>query len=159
MATSVFLVGYRIAQGAGWLDALLSGIALALALLPEEFAVVLAVFPALGAWRLARASVLTRRLAAIETLGATTVLCVDKTGTLTENRMRVAALQTNETTLAVDDATASLPEPVHALLEFALLASPADSPDPMDRAVQRLGQRALVRTEHQIGRASCRERV
>jgi Ca2+-transporting ATPase len=60
-----------------WLGALLAGIALAMALLPQEFTVVLTVLPALGAWRLSKEQVLTRRIAAIETLGATTVLCVD----------------------------------------------------------------------------------
>lgn len=141
--TSVFLVLYYVSQGGGWLEALLAGIALALSLLPEEFAVVLAVFPALGAWRLARARVLTRRLAAIETLGTTSVLCVDKTGTLTENRMSVAVLAAGTAEQAVTELTDSLPEALHELLEYALLASPADSADPMDKAVQRLGQRAL----------------
>jgi Ca2+-transporting ATPase len=76
----------------GWLQGLLAGITLAMAMLPEEFPVVLTVFLALGAWRISQSRVLTRRLPAIETLGAATVLCVDKTGTLTENRMAVAEL-------------------------------------------------------------------
>jgi Ca2+-transporting ATPase len=75
-----------------WLQALLAGIALAMAMLPEEYPVVLTVFPALGARRLSKEGVLTRRINAIETLGATTVLCSDKTGTLTENRMTVTHL-------------------------------------------------------------------
>jgi Ca2+-transporting ATPase len=147
-AASLLLVGWYVATGGAWLDAILAGIALALALLPEEFAVVLAVFPALGAWRLSGANVLTRRLAAIETLGTTSVLCVDKTGTLTENRMSVAALYAQGTLLPVDERTSSLPEPLHPLVEYALLASPDGSPDPMDQAVQRLGQRTLRATEH-----------
>jgi Ca2+-transporting ATPase len=147
-ALSILLVLYYVATGGAWLDAILAGIALALALLPEEFAVVLAVFPALGAWRLSRVNVLTRRLSAIETLGTTSILCVDKTGTLTENRMSVATLYANGARLDVDDTTSELPEPMHPLVEFAVLASPADSPDPMDKAVQRLGQRALRATEH-----------
>jgi Ca2+-transporting ATPase len=72
-----------------WLNGLLAGITLAMANLPEEFPVVLTVFLALGGWRISRKRVLTRQPAAIETLGATTVLCVDKTGTLTENRMAI----------------------------------------------------------------------
>jgi Ca2+-transporting ATPase len=145
---SVALVAFYVGTGGGWLEALLAGIALAIALLPQEFAVVLAVFPALGALGLARAHVLTRRLAAIETLGTTSVLCVDKTGTLTENRMSVAELYGDGVACAVDDATAELPEPVHALLEFALLASGPDSADPMDSALHRFGQRVLRGTEH-----------
>jgi Ca2+-transporting ATPase len=147
-ALSVLLVAWYIASGGAWMDAVLAGIALALSLLPEEFAVILTVFPALGAWRLSRANVLTRRLSAIETLGTTSILCVDKTGTLTENRMSVAALYVGGTLLQVDESTESLPEPYHPLLEYALLASPQDSAEPMDKAVQRLGQRTLRATEH-----------
>ena len=73
-----------------WLDAFLGGIALSMSLLPEEFPVILTVFMVMGAWRISRAGVLTRRSAAIETLGAATALCTDKTGTLTENRMTIA---------------------------------------------------------------------
>ena len=69
------------------LGAVLAGLTLAMAIVPEEFPVVLTVFLALGAWRISRRGVLTRRMPAIEMLGAATVLCVDKTGTLTENRM------------------------------------------------------------------------
>jgi Ca2+-transporting ATPase len=147
-AASIFLAAYLVFTGGEPLQALLVGIALALALLPAEFALVLAIFPALGAWRLARANVLTRRLTAIETLGATSVLCVDKTGTLTENRMSVSVLYADGQSLGVDDSTNVLPEPFHALLEFAMLASAADSPEPMDKALQRIGQRALAGTEH-----------
>jgi Ca2+-transporting ATPase len=141
---SLMLVLYYVARGAGLLQALLAGLALALAMLPEEFAVVLAVFPALGAWRLARVNVLTRRLAAIETLGATTVLCVDKTGTLTENRMSIAALYADgiewDPNLVPDP---PLPEAFADLLEFGVLASRSESFDPMDSALHRLGADVL----------------
>ena len=83
---------YDMLRG-GWLDAVLAGIALGMSMLPEEFPVVLTVFMAMGAWRISRARVLTRRAAAIETLGSATVLCTDKTGTLTENRMSIAELR------------------------------------------------------------------
>ena len=76
-----------------WLQALLGGIALGMSMLPEEFPLVLTVFMVMGAWRMSRARVLTRRAAAIEMLGSATVLCTDKTGTLTENRMTVAELR------------------------------------------------------------------
>ena len=86
------VVLYGLFRG-GWLDALLAGIALGMSMLPEEFPVVLTVFMAMGAWRISRARVLTRRASAIETLGSATVLCTDKTGTLTENRMSIAELR------------------------------------------------------------------
>lgn len=148
-----------------WLSALLAGIALAMALLPQEFSVVLTVIPALGAWRLSQHKVLTRRIAAIETLGATSVLCVDKTGTLTENRMTVAQLYAEQRGapgtppnagsavqgdhLAIDySATAELPETFHTLVEFSILASMTDPFDPMEKAFHRLGQHFLSNTEH-----------
>jgi len=130
-----------------WLEATLAGLALAISLMPEEFPVILSVFMALGAWRIARSRVLTRRAPAIETLGSATVLCVDKTGTLTQNRMVVRALIGDS--LAVDpDAAAPLPEAVHAVLEYAILASQRDPFDPMDRALKELGERTLQGTEH-----------
>ncbi len=132
-----------------WLAALLAGIALAMAMLPEEYPVVLTVFPALGAWRLSKEKVLTRRIAAIETLGATSVLCVDKTGTLTENRMTVARLWAGDDRFTVDyDAPGELPEAFHALVEFSILASETDPFDPMDKAFHRLGEHFLADTEH-----------
>ncbi len=129
-----------------WLQGLLAGIALAMAVLPEEFPVVLTLFMALGAWRVSKSRVLTRRLPAIEALGSATVLCSDKTGTLTENRMRIARLWTPGTLHVLQDE--ALPEPVHEVLEFGILASQRDPFDPMEQAFHRLGNRALAGTEH-----------
>jgi P-type Ca2+ transporter type 2C len=103
------------------------------------------VFLALGAWRIARHRVLARRPAAVETLGAVTVLCVDKTGTLTENRIGVARLVTAD---AAIDAGGALPEEVHALVEVALLACPREPTDPIDRAIAALAGDRLAGTEH-----------
>ncbi len=93
---AIVAIAYGVLRG-HWAEAILAGVTLAMGILPEEFPVVLTVFLALGAWRISKHNVLTRRMPAIETLGATTVLCVDKTGTLTENRMRVAVLETADT--------------------------------------------------------------
>ena len=136
-----------------WLEALLAGIALAMAILPEEYPVVLTVFPAMGARRLARQGVLTRRINAIETLGATTVLCSDKTGTLTENRMAVSHLVAGGVALDSHlDLTAgsvdALPEAFHTLVEYAILASVVQPFDPMEQAFHQLGQQFLTHTEH-----------
>ncbi len=119
-----------------WLDAILAGIALGMSMLPEEFPVVLTVFMAMGAWRISRARVLTRRAAAIETLGSATVLCTDKTGTLTENRMSVAELQAadGETCRVREAAGAELPSTFRELAQTGALASTPNSSDPMDRA-------------------------
>ena len=83
----VFLVTYQ--HSGRIIDGILSGITLAMALIPEEFPVILTVFLSMGAYRLAKKNSLIRRLPSVETLGAVSVLCVDKTGTLTRNRMEV----------------------------------------------------------------------
>ncbi len=133
----------------GWLDAILAGVTLAMGILPQELPVIMIVFLALGARRLAGHQVLTRRLDAIETLGQTTVLCVDKTGTLTENRMAVAVLSVGEQTLDLRGLLpASLPEPFHELLEYAVLASETDPHDPMERAFHALAAAQLAGTGH-----------
>ena len=116
------------------LDSLLAGIALAIAILPEEFPVILTVFLALGAWRIARHQVLARRIAAVETLGAITVLAADKTGTLTQNRMAVAAWDDGRDAAHADDLP--LPAALRELVRTALLATPAGSADPMEQAIR-----------------------
>jgi Ca2+-transporting ATPase len=126
----------------GWLDALLSGIALGMSALPQEFPLVLTVFLAMGAWRISRARVLARRVAAIETLGAATVLCTDKTGTLTQNRMTIIALlagndywrQANKRPIDGKFAT---------LLEYGILASAREPFDPMEKAFHALAAERL----------------
>lgn len=127
------------------LTSLLSGIALAMSILPEEIPVILTVFLALGAWRIARQKVLTRRVPAIETLGSITVLAVDKTGTLTQNRMHVAELRTQEARFA--DGESVLPAPLRELAYAAMLATPHDSFDPMEKAIRHFGSHWLEDTE------------
>ena len=132
-----------------WVKGILAGITLAMATLPEEFPLVLTVFLVLGAWRMSQSKVLTRRSAAIEALGAVTVLCTDKTGTLTVNRMTVTDLVAGgEHWTLPAGAEATLPEAVHRVVEFAILASRLDPFDPMERAFCDLGERFLQQTEH-----------
>lgn len=132
-----------------WLEGLLAGITLAMALLPEEFPVVLTIFLALGAWRIAQQHVLTRRVPAIETLGAATVLCTDKTGTLTLNQMAVRALVAQGQRYDVPyETSVLLPEGFHALLEYGILACQREPFDPMEQAILRLGEHTLAQTEH-----------
>ncbi|MGE5192630.1 MAG: cation-translocating P-type ATPase [Deltaproteobacteria bacterium] len=135
-----------------WLHGFLAGITLAMAMLPEEFPVVLTIFLALGAWRLSKQQVLPRRVPAIETLGAASVLCVDKTGTLTMNQMTIRKLVTAAKILDLERISrGGLPENVHELVEFGILASQRDPFDPMERAFHDLGRRYLADTEHLHG--------
>ena len=125
---------YGLLRG-GWIEAVLAGIAIGMSMLPEEFPVVLAVFLAMGAWRIGKAGVLTRRAAAIEALGSATVLCTDKTGTLTENRMSVAELWLPSGETVRMRADAAVPEAFHGLIGTAALASAAEPTDPMEIAL------------------------
>jgi Ca2+-transporting ATPase len=147
-SSALLAVVYGLLHGE-WIKGILAGITLAMATLPEEFPLVLTVFLVLGAWRMSQNKVLTRRSAAIEALGAVTVLCTDKTGTLTVNRMTVAALVTNGEwwAMAPPDSPV-LPERFHALVEYSILASRPDPFDPMERAFSNLGDQVLEATEH-----------
>jgi Ca2+-transporting ATPase len=148
-ATVVVVYGVTRAD---WLHGFLAGITLAMAILPEEFPVVLTIFLALGAWRLSRQNVLTRRIPAIEALGAATVLCVDKTGTLTENRMSVERLGVGGDSFPCNPRGRDrLPEPFHELLEFAILSCKKDPFDPMEQALLAKGVSDLRGTEHLHG--------
>lgn len=132
---AVLLYGF---MRGGWLDAVLAGIALGMSMLPEEFPVVLTVFMAMGAWRISLARVLTRRAAAIETLGSATVLCTDKTGTLTENRMTIVELRTRDGQVFRPHDGAEMPAAFRTISEFGLLASTPEPFDPMERAFHAL---------------------
>ena len=137
------VVLYGITRG-NWLNGFLVGIALAMSLLPEEIPVVLTVFLALGAWRMSQKNVLTRRMPAIETLGAATVLCVDKTGTLTLNRMRASRLWADDEFYEIEAAEGNnLPQKFHPLVRVAVLASESDPFDPMEKAFIELSKRYL----------------
>ncbi len=139
-------VGYGVTRGGTWQvwkDGLLAGIALAMAILPEEFPVILTVFLALGAWRISRSRVLTRRLPVIETLGSATALCVDKTGTLTQNQMTLRIIASETKTIEVAADTSVIPADLHALLQAAVLASKPDPFDPMERALHLARDRLL----------------
>ncbi|GJD19306.1 cation-transporting P-type ATPase PacL [Rivularia sp. IAM M-261] len=157
---AVVIIVYGLTRG-DWLKGFLAGITLAMAILPNEFPVVVTIFLALGAWRISQKQVLTRRVPAVETLGSTTVLCVDKTGTLTLNQMSVQQLFpwkytkggaefsvfTNLYDLNLHERE-PLPEFVHQLVEFSILASQKDPFDPMEKAFKQLGEKYLALTEH-----------
>jgi Ca2+-transporting ATPase len=144
---AVILIAYGITRHS-WVDGILAGITAAMSLLPEEFPVVLTVFLALGAWRISQKQVLTRRGNAIEALGSATVLCVDKTGTLTQNRMAVRKLFASGKALDVKPEMDTLPDAFHELLEYSILASKRNPLDPMEIAFQNFGSHSLSNTEH-----------
>jgi len=144
---TVVVVVYGVTRG-NWLNGLLAGITLAMAMLPEEFPVVLTIFLALGAWRISQKRVLTRRVPAVETLGSASVLCVDKTGTITLNRMSVRKIHSGDKVYDSMHSANSLPEEYHEVVEFSILASQTNPFDPMEKALRELGNNALSDTEH-----------
>ncbi len=126
-------VALYVATRGGWLDGLLAGIALGMTMLPEEFPLIFSVFMVMGAWRISRARVLTRRASAIEYLGAASVLCTDKTGTLTRNQMQVAALAAQGAMFKLE---AGKPEGLFAqIISLGARACPPATIDPMERAI------------------------
>jgi len=141
----VAVVLYGTLRG-GWLDAVLAGITIGMSMLPEEFPVVLTVFMAMGAWRISKARVLTRRAASIETLGSATVLCTDKTGTLTENRMSIAELRLPDGKFfRLREATdAAMPGNFRELALHGLLASAPVPFDPMEKAFHEFARDKLA---------------
>jgi Ca2+-transporting ATPase len=147
---------YAVAR-ADWLGGVLAGITLAMGILPEEFPVVLTVFLAMGAWRISRRGVLTRRMPAIESIGAATLLAVDKTGTLTENRMQVVLLEPTAGTLCdLRNPDAMLTDAAATVLATALAASERNPFDPMERAIH---EAAKLRTPAQAARLESLELI
>lgn len=145
---ALVIVTYGITRG-DWIHGFLAGLTLAMAILPEEFPVVVTIFLALGAWHLSRNRVLTRHMPAIESLGAATVLCVDKTGTLTMNQMSVSELSAGGERHDVHfKRDTPLPEAFHEIVEFSILASQRDPFDPMEKAFKQFGDYYLAHTEH-----------
>jgi P-type Ca2+ transporter type 2C len=133
---------YYFSRG-GIIPALLSGLSLAMAMLPEEFPVILTIFMALGAWRIAKSNVLTRDPSSIETLGAATVLCVDKTGTITQNSMEVEMLFVNDRFEEVHRG-AELSQMARELVGQGVWASQQFPFDPMEKALLELGQSSAM---------------
>ncbi len=140
------IIVYALTRG-DLLNGFLAGITLAMAMLPEEFPVVLTIFMALGAWRMSRKNVLTRKPSAIETLGSATVLCTDKTGTLTQNRMTVTRLYNGKSFHTVSKLD-TFPEEFHEIIEYGILSSQTNPFDPMEKAITSMGESYLKNTEH-----------
>ena len=140
------IIGYTLTRGS-LVNGFLAGITLAMAMLPEEFPVILTVFMALGAWRMSKTRVLTRNPSAIETLGSATVLCTDKTGTLTENKMTVTSLFNGKDFMTLSKGE-DINEEFHEIIEYGILSSQTNPFDPMEKAITSLGDVHLKGTEH-----------
>lgn len=129
-AVSVFVI-YGVTRE-DWTQGALAGIAASMALIPEEFPVIMLLFLTIGAWRLSKKKVITRRAPVIETLGSATVICVDKTGTLTMNQMAVHEINADGQLHELNGG--EIPSKHREVMQNALLASPISPFDPMDKA-------------------------
>lgn len=138
-AAAAVIVIYGVTRN-DWVEGSLAGIAASMALIPEEFPVVLTLFLAIGAWRMSQKGVIARRSAVIETLGSATVICVDKTGTITMNQMAVHELKVESALLVLDGS--AIPEAYREITAAAVLASPINPFDPMDKAFHAIAERA-----------------
>ena len=136
LLTVTFVIAvYGVTRG-NWLEGALAGIAVAMALIPEELPVILTIFMTLGAWRMTKVGVIVRRTATIEALGSVTVLCVDKTGTLTKNEMKIEELKLlNGDTW---NASSAINPEFEELISIGSLATPTVAFDPMDLAFKTL---------------------
>jgi Ca2+-transporting ATPase len=131
---SVFVISSYYFTRGNFIQALLNGIATAMAMLPEEFPVVLTVFLSIGAWRLTKINLLTRKPSAIENLGSITALCCDKTGTITENKMFVSSLFLQNEFIEKENFQTKK-EQILPLIEAAFHASHTQTIDPIEKAI------------------------
>lgn len=145
---TLFIIIYYWISREDLLEGILTGLTLAMALLPNELPAVLLIFLAAGAWRISKRNVLTRKVPSIEALGGITHLCVDKTGTLTQNKMVLTKLWNGSQEIDLRDSHQKLPESFHEIMEFGILASPKDPFDPMERAIKTEGLERVELNDH-----------
>ncbi|NJI72766.1 cation-translocating P-type ATPase [Sphingobacterium kitahiroshimense] len=124
-------------QTKSFVDSLLNGLTLAMSILPEEIPVAFTTFMALGAWRLMRDGVIIKKSSIVETLGSTTVICTDKTGTITENTMHLVAVYSETGQLTANEQDYHMPE-IASVIQTAMWASEPVPFDPMEKELHRL---------------------
>lgn len=141
IGTIVFLIVWFInfKQSDNMLSSLLQALTLAMSILPEEIPVAFTTFMALGAWRLMKMGIVVKQMKTVETLGSATVICTDKTGTLTENKMSIGAIYNSslQKTIFPDEINQGQQEN-DLLIKFAMWASEPIPFDPMEIALHQL---------------------
>jgi Ca2+-transporting ATPase len=135
----VFLIvwGYSFFQSGNLVESLLVGLTLAMSILPEEIPVAFTTFMALGAWKLMQEGIIIKRSSVVETLGSTSVICTDKTGTITENSMQLKALYDFKTNRAFEPSEFDSPE-LSELIQYAMWSSEPVPFDPMEKTIHRV---------------------
>lgn len=154
----IVVLAFYFTRG-NFIHSLLNGLAAAMAILPEEFPVVMTVFLAVGAWRLSKKNVLTRNPSSIEILGSATVLCTDKTGTITQNKMEIAAISNGIQIINKKDFNQSVDQ-IKQIISAAFKASQENTIDPIDKAIHDLkneyhlpdADKSLLLQEYPLGK-------
>ena len=142
----VFLLvwGYSYWQTENIIESLLVGLTLAMSILPEEIPVAFTTFMALGAWKLMQEGVIVKRSSVVETLGSTTVICTDKTGTITENSMKLKALYDYKSNTVFDELHFATPE-LSELIQYAMWSSEPVPFDPMEKTIHQIYEQTQTR--------------
>jgi len=135
----IFLLvwAYSYLQSKSFVDSLLNGLTMAMSVLPEEIPVAFTTFMALGAWKLMREGVIIKRSSVVETLGSTTVICTDKTGTITENSMHLSKLYDYRSDKIYDDTDFEDPK-LTKLIDYAMWSSEPVPFDPMEKTLHQI---------------------
>lgn len=144
----VFLIvwGINFYRSNDILESLLQALTLAMSILPEEIPVAFSAFMALGAWRLMKMGIIVKQMKTVETLGGATVICIDKTGTITENKMQLskAYLLSSDRIFSTDE---NLNEEERELIRLAMFASEPIPFDPMEEELHRTYEKSTKSDE------------
>ncbi|WP_064197469.1 MULTISPECIES: cation-translocating P-type ATPase [Emticicia] len=144
----VFLIvwGINFFKSKDILDSLLKALTLAMSILPEEIPVAFTTFMALGAWRLMKMGIVVKQMKTVETLGSATVICTDKTGTITENRMSLAKIFVLGSD-KITEPNSALTDTEKNLIEIAMWASEPIPFDPMEIALHTAYEKMVLKDE------------
>lgn len=137
-AAFIIVVGINYWQSHNFMQSFMQGLTLAMSVLPEEIPVAFSTFQALGAFRLLKNQIIVKQPQYVETLGAATVICADKTGTLTKNQMHLASIYSIRENTSVSTDTSQLTEAQQQVLAYAMWSSETNPFDPMEISIHTL---------------------
>lgn len=148
IGVAVFLLVWAFSywQSGNFTNSLLVGLTLAMSILPEEIPVAFTTFMALGAWKLMKEGIIIKRSSVVETLGSTTVICTDKTGTITENSMQLPLLYNHKSGSVFEAEKFNDPE-VSELIQFAMWSSEPVPFDPMEITIHKVYERTVSKDQ------------
>lgn len=140
--------GFNYFQTKDIVSSLLNGLTLAMSILPEEIPVAFTTFMALGSWKLLREGIIVKKSSVVETLGSTTVICSDKTGTITENSMKLKAIYDAKMSTVFDEIQFNDVE-ISKIIQYAMWSSEPVPFDPMEKTLHRVYEQTQVDERNQ----------